>query len=149
MGLAGETPTRESGGGSLPRRPATLVRGLELTDHDYSGTTADARALRLHMETAHRRLVGYASLSATTTVGHAEDDRETTYRLHLMDITSRRMVPHLLGVSERGCDHMACEMVMLNSLTAGYMVEMGWSNDHSVQHAVDLLRANGGDIVFE
>lgn len=126
----------------------TLERGDPLSDNDHSESTAADRAMRVHLTNAHRRLVGYASLSATTTEGEADGDRETTYRLHLMDLTSRRMVPHLLGVSERGCDHMACEMVMLNSLTAGYMVEMGWSNDHSSQYAVDLLRANGGDIVF-
>jgi len=119
-----------------------------LNDNDYSEPTAAARAQHVHLLTAHRRLAGYASLSATTTIGDDDGDRETTYRLHLMDLTSRRMVPHLLGVSDRGCDHMACEMVMLNSLTAGYMVEMGWSNDHSAQYAVDLLRANGGDITF-
>lgn len=120
-----------------------------MTSADHNEHAAESRALRVHQDASHRRLAGYASLSATTTVSYeSEGDRETTYRLHVMDLATRRMVPHLLGMSERGCDHIACEMVMLNSLTAGYMVEMGWSNDHSNQYALDLLRQNGGVVEF-
>ena len=120
-----------------------------MTSADHNEHAAESRALRVHQNDSHRRLVGYFSLSATTTAGYeSEDDRESTYRLHVMDLATRRMVPHLLGVSDRGCDHMACELVMLNSLAAGYAVEMGWSNDHSNQYALDLLRANGGELKF-
>lgn len=116
--------------------------------NDDSEAGAAGRVLRVHTSAQHRRSVGFVALSASTSLDETEGGRETVYRMHTMDMTTRRMIPHLLGVSDRGCEHIACEMVMLNSLAAGYMVEMGWSNDHSQQYAVDLLRANGGDISF-
>lgn len=113
-------------------------------DQESAASARQAEDMRYSLE--YRRAVGFVSLSAATSEDNLGGGRETTYRMHIKDQTTNRMVPHLLGVSERGCAHMACEMVMLNSLCAGYMVEMGWSNDHSQQYALDLLRATGHDI---
>lgn len=117
-----------------------------MTDIENLSGVDETRALTVHQLAAHRRLVSYAGLSATTTESSDGGGRETAYRLHLMDMASRRMKPHLLGVSERGCDHLACDMVLLNSLLAGYMVEMGWANEHSNQYALALLNQNGYNI---
>jgi hypothetical protein len=116
-------------------------------DATRANALADQAAEDMRYRTEYRRQVGFVSLSATTSEDNLGGGRETTYRMHVKDLATNRMVPHLLGVAERGCEHMACEMVMLNSLVAGYMVEMGWSNDHSQQYALELLRANGHDLV--
>lgn len=112
---------------------------------DSAMAAQQAEDMRYRLE--YRRSVGFVSLSAATTEDNHGGGRETTYRMHIKDNATNRMVPHLLGVAERGCEHMACEMVMLNSLVAGYMVEMGWANDHSQQYALDLLRASGHELL--
>ena len=117
-----------------------------MSEESRENQSADNRASRVHLAAAHMPLTAYGSLSFTQRKNEANDAWETTYRLHLMDITSHRLVPHLLGVSGGECDHLACEMVMLNSLTAGYMVTMGWRNDHSTQLAVGLLAEQGYEI---
>lgn len=117
-----------------------------MPDARQDSAVADQTAEDMRYRLEYRRSVGFVSLSAATTEDNHGGGRETTYRMHVKDMATNRMVPHLLGVSDRGCDHVACEMVMLNSLVAGYMMEMGWSNDHSQSYALEIVRALGHTI---
>lgn len=114
-----------------------------MTDPSQDHQQGVSRAYRVQREAAFLPLRAYGALSFTQKGDPAEGTLETSYRLHLMDLTTHRLVPHLLGVAGLSCDHLACEMVMLNSLAAGYMVEMGWANDHSSTLATDLLEERG------
>jgi len=108
---------------------------------------ANSRAYRTHLDAVHAPLQAYGALSFTAKGVQSEGTRETAYRLHLMDMATHRLVPHLLGVSARDCDHLACELVMVNSLAAGYMIEMGWAGEHSSRLAHQLLEENGFGVV--
>jgi len=105
---------------------------------------ADGRALRAHTLSHNRRLISYASLSWTLTLDSEDQGLEGVYRMHVMDLASRRLVPHLLGSLERDCDHLGCDLVLLNSLAAGYAVETGIAIRHSQERAEDLLREQLG-----
>lgn len=109
-----------------------------MTD-DMSETAADARAMSGHYQAAHRRLMGYMSLSATLTEAYDDGGRESVYRLHVMDLASRRMVPHHLATVERDCEHIGCDAVLMNSYLAGYLVETGQAGEHASATANRLL----------
>lgn len=106
-----------------------------------------SREYQTHLQAAHMHLSAYGSLSFTRRVDEVTGHMETAYRLHLMDLTSYRLVPHLLGVTERDCDHLACEMVLLNAYCAGYMMESGRGCDHASQRAMQMLHENGGRLM--
>lgn len=119
-----------------------------MTTESLADAAADARADSVRYSASHRKLIRYTGLSATTTVDYeTEGNRETAYRLHTMDMATRRLIPHLLGISLMDCDHLACEMVELNSLTAGYLIEFG----HSMEHASDLAKSllAGADVYLD
>lgn len=96
------------------------------------------------LQSSHMRLVRHVTLSAATFYDDVSGHRETTYRLHKMDMTTRRLVPHLLGISADNCDHIGCTMVMLNSEAAGWLAAQGLLNEHSSQLAVALLDEASG-----
>lgn len=101
------------------------------------------RAVNVHYQAAHRRLVAYGSLSYTLTEASDNGGLESAYRLHTMDMASRRLVPFLMDTTERTCAHIACDLVLLNSYAAGHMVQAGLANEHSNQLARDLLADQG------
>lgn len=100
-------------------------------------------AVNVHYQAAHRRLVAYGALSYSLTEAADDGGLESAYRLHTMDMASRRLVPVLLSTTERTCTHLACDMVLLNSFCAGHMIESGLGNDHSSSLAEALLRQEG------
>lgn len=115
----------------------------------YGMPQDEEAAVNVHYQAAHRRLVAYGALSYSLTEASDNGGLESTYRLHKMDMASRRLVPFLLDTTERTCAHMACDMVLLNSLCAGYMVESGLGNDHSSQLAYDLLKQQGMSVTLD
>jgi|DEB19_MinimDraft_2_1074335.scaffolds.fasta_scaffold40400_2 hypothetical protein len=118
-----------------------------MTEFGASGElNATSRVQTAFRQSQLRRLVSFTSLSATTTEESTGGGRETAIRVHVMDIATRRLVPHFLGMATLPCTDQACEMILANALLAGWMVEHGWSSDHSQQYATDLLAADGYEI---
>ena len=119
-----------------------------MTDPLRAEAAESAVQTNASLQSSHMRLVRHVTLSAATFYDDVSGHRETTYRLHQMDMATRRLVPHLLGISADGCDHIGCTMVMLNSEAAGWLAAEGLLNEHSSDLAVSLLneaQARRGD----
>ena len=104
---------------------------------------AESRELSVATDAQYRRLAGYLSLSASTTVSDADGVRETTYRLYTMDMATHRLRPEWIGMSTDECSHLGCTAVLLNSFTAGHLVDSGRAGDHSNELAKAMLDAQG------
>lgn len=69
-------------------------------------------------------LTQYTALVAAVYT-NAEGDRESRYTLNTMDLTSKRIVPILLGVGTEPCPHRLCQLIGAMDLAAEQMNEMG------------------------
>lgn len=94
------------------------------------------------LQSERRKLTDYTGLSyAIYELG--EGHQEIVYRAHVMDIATRRLVPHNLGSGEPACTHRGCHLMILNSLAADYAHDAGWVADDMAERGVQLLLGSG------
>lgn len=116
---------------------------MDLYRPTATGDLPEAYAARLAMD--HLRTTRYIGLSVAR-ASNAEGTWQTeTYRLHTLDLATRRILPVLLGVTDGGCDHDTCSLMTLDSLAAEYARESGWSAAHAGERALQLVLGLGED----
>lgn len=95
---------------------------------------------------ADARLTRWVSMSFSRVELGNQGGQVETYRLHTLDLASKRVIPTLLGVVEGGCDHDVCSLMSLNAVAADYAREAGWSSSHAPDVAIQLALGLGEDL---